>query len=140
MSESGSKDVYPLGENSQASIRSRSGKTLSELTLENVRAGTLRAADFCISAETLQRQAALSSASGYEELASNLRRAAELVDVPDDQLLEIYEALRPGRKTFEGLMDLAEVMITEYAAPETAQLIRDTADNYKDAGRLLVNE
>ena len=97
-------------------------------------------ADFCISSETLHRQAALSAASGYEELASNLRRAAELVNVPDEELLDIYDALRPGRKTFEALIDLANYMITEYDAPEIAQLIRDTADNYQASGRLLASE
>jgi len=140
MPESVSEDVYPLGETSQDSIRSRSGRPLRELTLENVRAGKLNAEDFSISADTLRRQASLSAASGYDELASNLRRAAELVDVPDEQLLEIYDALRPGRKTFEGLIDLANYMITEHDAPETAQLIRDAADNYQSSGRLLAAE
>ena len=140
MSETLSKAAYPLGENSCDSIRGRSGKAVSDLTLENVRAGTVSAADFCISSETLHRQAALSAASGYEELASNLRRAAELVNVPDEELLDIYDALRPGRKTFEALIDLANYMITEYDAPETAQLIRDTADNYQASGRLLASE
>ena len=140
MPESVSEDVYPLGETSQDSIRGRSGRPLRELTLENVRAGTLRAGDFSISAVTLRRQASLSAASGYDELASNLRRAAELVNVPDKQLLEIYDALRPGRKTFEGLIDLANYMIKEYDASETAQLIRDMADNYQASGRLLAAE
>ncbi len=140
MPESVSGDVYPLSDSSDDSIRSRSGRPLSELTLENVRAGKLRTGDFSISDDTLRRQAALSAASGYVELAANLRRAAELVSVPDEKLLEIYDALRPGRKTFKALIDLAGHMIDEYDARETAKLIRDTAENYQVSGKLLAPE
>ena len=33
---------------------------------------------------------------GNPQLADNLRRAAELTELPDEEVLAIYEALRPG--------------------------------------------
>ena len=42
-----------------------------------------------------------------EAFAGNLRRAAELIAVPDDRLLEIYNALRPYRSTKQELLDIA---------------------------------
>ena len=44
--------------------------------------------------ETLRRQAAVARAAGREPLAESLERAAELALVADDELLEIYTALR----------------------------------------------
>ena len=130
------EDTYPLGETSHDSIRARSGRPLRELTLCNVRSGRLTIDDFSIGADTLGRQAALAADRGYKELASNFRRAAELVAVPDEQLLAIYEALRPGRMTFAALIKLSKRLIAEYDATETAQLILDAADTYKRAGLL----
>ena len=125
-----------MGETAIESLRARSGRGLDELTLENVRAGALGPDDFAISADTLRRQAALSAAHGYDELASNLRRGAELVAVPNDELLAIYEALRPRRATYAELVALAERMVSVYDAPETAKLMQDAAEAYRAAGLL----
>ena len=42
-------------------------------------------------------QAGIARAAGRDRLALNLERAAELVAVPQDVILETYEMLRPGR-------------------------------------------
>lgn len=135
MAEPG-RDVYPLGETAAASIRARSGRPLEELSLERVRAGDLGGDDIAISADTLRRQAVLSAEHGYGKLASNLQRAAELTAVPDEELLAVYEALRPRRATHAELLALAERMESVYAAPETAALIREAAEAYGAAGLL----
>ena len=43
---------------------------------------------------------------GREAFAGNLRRAAELISVPDERILEIYNALRPYRSTKEELLNI----------------------------------
>ena len=44
---------------------------------------------------------------GNPQLAANLRRAAELTALGDDEVLAIYDALRPGRSTPAQLTELA---------------------------------
>ena len=90
---------YPLGSRRPDLIETPSGLALDDVTLEAARAGTLVAADIRATSATLRRQAEVARASGRRQLADNLDRAAELAGVPDDQLLEIYTALRPGRST-----------------------------------------
>jgi propanediol dehydratase small subunit len=129
-----SRDVYPLGQTAPASLRAHSGRALGDLTLAHVRDGLLGPDDFAIHAETLRRQARLAAEHGYPELAANLRRAAELTAVPDDELLAIYEALRPGRATSAELGDLAARLETAYGAKDTAAFVREAAEAYRDTG------
>ena len=84
-----------------------------------------------ITAATLQKQAAKASAAGFAQLSYNLVRAAELTKVPDEELLEIYELLRPGRSTYEQLLRTADNLEVKYAASETAAYVRDAAAEYR---------
>ena len=127
---------YPLGEEQPERIRTRTGLALDEVTLEAVRASRLRAEDFTIHADTLRMQAEIASAAGYGQLAANLVRAAELVDVPNERLLEIYEALRPNRATHQELLDLGKSLETHYGAKESARFIYQAADANRTAGLL----
>ena len=56
--------------------------------------------------EALELQAQVAEAAARPQLAENLRRAAELVAVPEETILEIYRALRPGRAGRESLYAL----------------------------------
>ena len=69
------------------------------MTLDAARAGDLNADDLRATSGTLALQSEVARAAGRSQLADNLARAAELVGVPDTELLEIYTALRPGRST-----------------------------------------
>ena len=80
-------------------LRALSGRAVDELTLEAVRRGEVSLADLRIHPETLERQAEVAAGHANPQLAENLRRAAELTRLPDDEVLAIYEALRPGRST-----------------------------------------
>ncbi len=75
--------------------------------MEAVRAGEIGVADLRIHPETLERQAVVAEEHGNPQLAENLRRAAELTRLPDDEVLAVYEALRPGRSTPAQLTALA---------------------------------
>ena len=69
-----------------------------------------------------------------------MRRAAELTDIPNQRLLEIYEALRPRRRTYFQLLALSQEIAGMYGADETARYIREAADAYRDTGLLKTDE
>jgi propanediol dehydratase small subunit len=90
--------------------------------------------DFQISADTLRRQADAAREAGFTQLAENLRRAAELTAVPNDELLRIYEALRPGRSTQAELLAVADRLERDYHAAQTAAFVREAAAEYARRG------
>ena len=103
------------------------------LTVEALAAGRLNAGDLLITRAALRAQADQATQDGREPLAANLRRAAELVDLPDAELLAIYESLRPGRSTRVELETLA-ARLQAGGAEETAALIRSAAAAYVRRG------
>lgn len=122
---------YPLMDNDE-DLRAESGKRLDEITLED--AAALSPDDLKIRAETLRAQADIAQQAGYSQLAANLTRAAELTAVPNEELLQMYEVLRPGRGTHEQLTALAERLETVYNAVETANFVREAAAVYAARG------
>ena len=125
---------YPLGQHEADRIISRTGRPLSELTMENIRAGRVDAADFAVHPDTLRAQAEIADQAGFAQLAANLRRAAELALVPQDDVLAIYEALLPYRVSYGQLLALADKLEHKYDAVENAELVREAAEAYKARG------
>jgi propanediol dehydratase small subunit len=125
---------YPLLENESESLKATSGRPVAEITLDAT--ATLSEDDLRIRAETLRAQARVAREAGYKQLAANLTRAAELTAVPNDELLKMYDFLRPGRASYETLIALAERLETLYAAPETGRFIREAAAVYKERNLL----
>jgi len=124
---------YPLGSRRPDLVETRSAIALEEVTLEAVRSGRVVAADLRATPATLRRQAEVARAAGRRQLADNLDRAAELAGVPDDQLLEIYTALRPKRSTFAELEEWA-MRLDGWGAPLTAGFVREAAAAYLERG------
>ncbi len=135
-----SQEKYPLGQHHAHEIRSHTGVALEQFTLEAVAAGKIGPGDATIHRETLEKQARIAEASGYPELAANLKRAAELTDIPNQRILEIYEALRPRRRTYFQLLALSQEIAGMYGADATARYIREAADAYRDTGLLKAEE
>ena len=128
-------EIYPVGEKTPERVRTRHGYQLSELTLDNLLAGGVTASDFGITAEGLRLQAAIAEGAGRLNLAQNLRRGAELVEIPDKVLLGIYELLRPGRaQSADDLRAAADQLRETYGAKETASLIEEAALVYERRG------
>ena len=123
---------YPLGSNRPDLVTTPSGLPLAEVTLDALRAGRLVTEDIRATPETLRRQSAVALATGRSALADNLARAAELATVPDETILEIYTALRPGRSTAAGLEQWAERLESELDAPLTAAFVREAKDVYAE--------
>ena len=116
-----------------ASIRALSGKPVESLTVDAIRAGEIGVGDLRIHPETLERQATVAQQHANPQLAENLRRAAELTRLPDDEVLAIYEALRPGRSTAAQLIDLAESLAAR-DLPRCAALVAEAAEIYARRG------
>ncbi len=105
------------------------------MTLAAARDGELARDDLRATPETLRRQADVARAAGRTQLAENLERAAELTAVPDDEVLAVYTALRPGRSTASELSHWAE-RLEEHGALRTAAFVREAAEAYAERGLL----
>lgn len=117
-------------------VRTASGRALDDLNIQAILADEVTAEDFRISGETLHRQAEAAEAAGYCQLAENLRRAAELTNISNQEVLDIYDALRPGRSTYDDLTTLADRLEKDLAAPLTAAFVREAAEVYQKHGIL----
>ena len=115
-------------------ICTASGRTLDELNMPAILAGELTTEDFRISYKTLRRQADAAETAGYAQLGENLRRAAELTHLSNEQVFDIYNTLRPGRTTHGQLIALADQLENRLDAPLTAALLREAAEVYLERG------
>ena len=118
----------------QENVRTFTGRSLQELSLEKVLSGELTAEDFRTSAETLREQANAAESGGYRQLGENLRRAAELTGISNEEVLEIYNQLRPGRSNYKTLIALADRLEKRYQATLTAAMVREAAEVYRKRG------
>lgn len=130
---------YPLGTHRTDLVRTPTGKRLEDLTIEAVVSGELAAEDLRIAPDTLLMQARIAEGVGRRQLAENFRRAAEMAPMPDERVLEAYNALRPGASTKQQLLDLADELESEHSAQRTAALVREAAEVYERRD-LLVSE
>ncbi len=128
---------YPLGEYEKDTITSKSGKKLKDITLQEVRNGNVTAEDIKISKETLMKQGQVCRENDNPIMAENMERASELVDVPDDVILKMYNKLRPNRATYEELVLMAQELLEKYKAPRCAKMVLEAAEIYKKRGVLL---
>ena len=126
---------YPLGVKMPEAIKTPTGKPYASLSYEKVIAGELTSDDMRIAPETLEMQAQVAESVGREAFAGNLRRAAELIAVPDERLLQIYNALRPYRSTKQELLDIA-AELEGYKCAIAAGLVHEAAEVYEKRGRL----
>jgi propanediol dehydratase small subunit len=129
------KRDYPLGARRPDLVTTPRGIPLEEITLESAREGRLNADEIRATPKTLRLQAEVALAAGRPSLAESLERAAELAAVPDDELLEIYTALRPRRASPEQLEDWAQ-HLESLGAEKNAAFVREAAAAYAERGLL----
>lgn len=127
---------YPLAAKRPELLKTPTGKKLSDITLEKVLSGEVTPKDVSIAPETLRMQAEIADGVGRTQFANNLRRAAELTAIPDNRILEIYNALRPYRSTKPELLAIAEEMENKYNAKINAAFVREAAGVYERRNRL----
>ena len=128
---------YPLGQNEADTITSKTGKRLSQITLEEVKRGNVTSEDIKISSEMLRRQGQVASEADNPQMEANFERAAELVNGPDDVILKMYDKLRPNRSTKTELVLMAKELLEKYKAPYCAKLVLEAAEIYEKRGILL---
>jgi propanediol dehydratase small subunit len=116
---------YPLGTRRPDLVTTPSGLGLHAVTLAEARDGTLAADDMRATAR----------AAGRSQLADGIERAGELTRVPDDEVLAIYTALRPGRSSLDELEGWAR-RLDRLGAPRTAAFVREAAAAYRDRSLL----
>lgn len=128
---------YPLGEHEKEKITSRTGKKLTDITLDEVMKNRVSADDIKISKEVLKAQGQVAREAGNDPMEKNFERAAELVDVPDDMILKMYDKLRPNRSTKLELVLMAQELLEKYNARNCARLVMEAAEVYEKRGILL---
>ena len=126
---------YPLAEKRPEFVRSANGKGLQDLTLAGIEAGKVTLEDLRITPQALRDQAEIATDAGRPTLGRNFDRAAELVDVPQDVVLKIYELLRPGRaKTKAEVLAAAKLLRETYKATQMAAFVEEAAEVYERRG------
>jgi propanediol dehydratase small subunit len=124
---------YPLAEHGRDSARTLSGRAVPEISLAAVVRGDVAPSDIRISPEVLRQQADFAEQGGNPQLADNLRRGAELVAFSDEELLDLYESLRPGRASAAELDALAD-RLEAGAATLCAAMVREARAAYVRRG------
>jgi len=130
---------YPLSVNRPDLLHTPTGKSLDDLTMDAVVAGDITAEDLRISPDTLKLQGQLAAAAGRRQLADNFTRASEMTAIPDAEVLDMYNALRPNASSAAQLEELASRLEDTYSAATCAALVREAAQVYA-ARNLLAEE
>ena len=126
---------YPLAETQPGEVRGPRGLSLEDITLERVMDGSVTMEDLRITPEALIAQGEIARDAGRPTLAENFARAAELVNVPQDVIMQVYELLRPGRaRSKQELLEAARMLKAQYGATRIAAFIEEAADTYEQRG------
>lgn len=125
------KEDYPLYDKHYADIRTATGKRLNDFTLDAVLNGKIVAEDCRISSEILEKHAQIEESVGNFQIAAELRRSAEMTRIPDNRIMEIYNALRPRMSNKEKLLEIIDELKTQYNAPRCAEFIEDAIYVYE---------
>jgi propanediol dehydratase small subunit len=126
---------YPLAEKRPELVEGRRGKRLDAITLEGVVSGEVTLEDLRITPAALRMQAEIARAANRPMLAANFERAAELADVPQDFIMQVYELLRPGRARDKApLLQAAKTLREEYGAERIARFVEEAAEVYERRG------
>jgi propanediol dehydratase small subunit len=126
---------YPLAEKRPEIVRGKRGKGLDEITLDALLDDRVALEDLRITTRALRQQAEIARAAGRETLAENFERAAELVDVPQDTIMRVYELLRPGRAESKAVLLAAATELREqHGAGIMAAFVEEAAAVYERRG------
>src|SRR5262249_22019312 len=126
---------YPLAEKRREIVRGKHGKSLDEITLEALLQDRVALEDLRITAAALRQQAEIAESAGRGTLAADFERGGELVDVPQDTIMRIYELLRPGRaQSQEELLAVALELRDQYGAKGMAAFVEEAAEVYQRRG------
>lgn len=129
-------DDYPIAQKHPDWIVVGDNKKFEDITLENILNGSITSEDLRIKPEILIKQGEIAKNVGREAIQYNFSRAAELTKVPDNRVLEIYNALRPYRSSKQELLDIAKELDQVYGARICADFVREAAEHYERRQKL----
>jgi propanediol dehydratase small subunit len=109
--------------------------TEERFTVEAAVDGKLQLSDLRMDPATLAHQAVVAEEGGNPQLAENFLRAAELAIIDDEEVMNLYEALRPHRSTAEQL-DALRASLETRGASRCAELVRQATVVYARRGLL----
>ena len=109
--------------------------TEEKFTVQAAVDGELELSDLRMDPATLAHQAVVAEEGGNPQLAENFLRAAELATIDDEEVMSLYEALRPHRSTAEEL-DALRTSLEARGAVRCAELVRQAAVVYARRGLL----
>lgn len=127
---------YPIATKHPEWIKTKTGKTLDDITLTNVMNGSLTPDDLKITPRILKAQGEIATSAGRKTISRNFTRAAELTAVPDARVLEMYNALRPYRSSKADLLAIADELEQQYGASISADYVREAAEHYEKRKKL----
>ncbi|MEW5961713.1 MAG: diol dehydratase small subunit [Chloroflexota bacterium] len=127
---------FPLAQKRPELVKTATGKSLADITLEAVVKGEIKPEEIRITPQTLEYQAQIAESINRPQLAGNMRRAAELTKVPDERILEMYNALRPNRSSKAELLAIADELENKFGAKVCANFVREAAQVYERRGVL----
>lgn len=127
---------YPLYSKHPELIHSPSGKKLDDINVNNLLNDNIKSNDLRITPETLRLQGEVAVDAGRDSIQQNFQRAAELTVIPDERLLEMYNALRPYRSTKQELLDIASELRDKYNAKICAGWFEEAAEFYETRKKL----
>ena len=126
---------YPTAETQPSKVKGKRGIALSELTMDAVLEGRVALEDLQITPEALLKQAEIAKSVGRATLSGNFERAAEMNQLPNSEVMEIYELLRPGRAGSKStLLEAAQKIRSRYSAEGLAEFIEEAAEFYDKRG------
>ncbi|WP_076459904.1 diol dehydratase small subunit [Limosilactobacillus caccae] len=129
-------DDYPLYQKHRDLVKTPKGTSLDDITLDKVANDQVDPKELRITPEALKLQGEIAANAGRPAIQKNLQRAAELTRVPDERVLEMYDALRPFRSTKQELLDIAKELRDKYNANVCAAWFEDAADYYESRKKL----
>lgn len=108
---------------------------MTDITVQNTIDGKLGLADLRMDPAVLAQQAVVAAEGGNPQLAENFLRAAEMATMDDEDVMALYEALRPHRSTAAQL-DALGTSLSLRGATRCAELVRQAAAVYARQGLL----
>lgn len=129
---------YPMLKKHGDVIKTPTGKNFAEITLANVLNESITIKDVRISSDMLHAQAQIAESAGKKQIGENLKRAAELTQVPDDVIIKMYDMLRPNRSTKAQLEELYQSLLNKYHSPMCAKLVQEATMVYEKRNILHV--
>lgn len=130
------REDYPLYQKHRDLVKTPTGKNLDDISLDDVKNNKIKGNEMRITPQALKMQGEIAAAAGRPAIQKNFQRAAELTQVPDERVLQMYDALRPYRSSKQDLLDIANELENKYNAPICAAWFREAADYYESRKKL----